>query len=300
MVAPVKTITDTMLQPILEIKANSIAIMPYAFCSPEKPEIRFNHKGQWWGESDEGVIGCIKMAHQKGLTVMLKPHLWIGRGIYTGAFTLNTEQDWKLWEESYREYVLNFAAIADSLKAEIFCIGTELGTTIKERPAYWSSLIDTLRSRFHGKLTYAGNWDDYKNFPFWHKLDYIGVDAYFPLVKDKTPSINSGKKAWNKWAEALAKISSKNGRPVLFTEYGYRNVDYTAAEPWKENEGAENNEGQAHAYEALFRSLHDKQWFAGGFLWKWYVDTGRHHRRAIDFTPQGKAAEKVIKKWYAQ
>lgn len=300
MVAPESPIDPTALQPIVDVNANYIAIIPYAFCSPENPEIKFNQKQQWWGESDEGVIGCIRMAQEKGLAVMLKPQLWIKHGMYTGGFTLNTEKDWQLWENSYRAYILHFATIADSLGVDLFCIGTELGATIKVRPGYWRSLIDTVKKTFQGQLTYAANWDDYKNVPFWKEIDYIGVDAYFPLVTDKTPSISSMKKAWQTHSDALEKVSLQHSRPVIFTEYGYRNVDYTAAEPWKEAEGDQNNEAQAAAYEALFQSFSGKKWFAGGFVWKWYVDAGRHSSSEIDFTPQNKPAAKVIERQYAK
>ena len=298
LVAPVKPVDETVMQPIVTIKANSIAIMPYAFCSTDNPLIRYNKKGKWWGESDEGVISCIQLAHQKKLSVMLKPHLWIAHGMYTGAFTLKLENDWHLWEESYRAYILHFASLADSLKVEIFCIGTELGATIKERPRYWSSLIDTIKQVYRGKLTYAANWDDYKYFPFWKKLDYIGVDAYFPLIADKTPSVGSLNQSWIKYTAELYRISTKNNRPILFTEYGYRNVDNNSAQPWKENEGSQNDEAQANAYDAFYQSFIGKKWFMGGYVWKWYGDHDNHRVHKIDYTPQGKPAAEVIKKWY--
>lgn len=298
MVAPVNPIDEKMLQPILNINANSIALMPYAFCSPENPEIKYNHKGQWWGESDDGVIGCIQLAHQKNMSVMLKPHLWIGHGIYTGAFTLDLEKEWQVWEESYQKYMLHFAAVADSMKAEIFCIGTELGASIKQRPQFWNLFIDTLKQTYHGKLTYASNWDDYKNFPFWEKLDYIGIDAYFPLSTNETPSINSLREGWNKYRDELEKISMEYKRPILFTEYGYRNVDHNTTEPWKESKGSQNDEAQVNAYEAFYQSFAGKKWFAGGFVWKWYVDKTHHPNENIDFTPQNKPAAKVIENWY--
>ncbi|MEO7292091.1 MAG: hypothetical protein ABIW34_03250 [Ginsengibacter sp.] len=297
-VAPQSPIDSIALQPIVDIHANSISLMPYAFCTLENPEVRYNQHGQHWGENIDGVIGCIKLAHQKKISVMLKPHLWIGHGVYTGTFSLNSEKEWQIWEASYQNYMLHFAIVADSMKAEIFCIGTELGNSIKERPKFWNSFIDTIRKTFHGKLTYAANWDDYKKIPFWDKLDYIGVDAYFPLAKDETPSINSLKNGWEKYMEELQKVSEENKRPVLFTEYGYRNVDYNSAEPWKENDGKQNDEAQVNAYEAFYESFAGKKWFAGGFVWKWYVDNGRHRRNSIDFTPQSKPAAKSIESWY--
>ena len=299
MVAPVKPIDEMALQQITNIHANSIAIMPYAFFTIDNPEVKYNQHGQHWGENIEGVIGCIQLAHKMNLSVMLKPHLWIGHGMYTGAFRLNTEEDWKIWEDSYQKYMLHFAAVADSMKAEIFCIGTELGASIKERPQFWNSFIDTVKQTYHGKLTYAANWDDYKNVPFWGKLDYIGVDAYFPLANDKTPSINSLNKGWKKYSDELQKISIENNRAILFTEYGYRNVDYTGKEPWKENDGNQNNHAQANALEAFYQSFAGKSWFAGGYVWKWYVEKPRHRKRDIDFTPQERPALQVIENWYS-
>lgn len=298
-VAPVKAIDETALQPIVNLNANSIAIMPYAFCTAENPLIRYNHKGQWWGESDEGVIGSIQLAHKKKLSVMLKPHLWIAHGMYTGAFSLESEKEWKVWEDSYRDYILHFATIADALKVKLFCIGVELGETIKQRPQFWDSLIDTIKQIYHGKITYAANWDDYKSFPFWEKLDYIGVDAYFPLINNKTPSVNSLKKSWQKYSNELQQINTKLHHQVLFTEYGYRNVDYNSAEPWKENEGTQNDAAQTNAYEAFYQTFAGKKWFAGGYVWKWYVDEISHPVRKIDFTPQNKPAVKLIEKWYS-
>lgn len=151
-----------------------------------------------------------------------------------------------------------------------------------------------------GIITTGANSDDYKNFPFWKKLDFIGVDAYFPLASDKTPFINSLQKGWEKYMDELEKFSLKHNRTILFTEYGYRNVDYTGDEPWKENEGGKNDKAQANASEAFYQSFAGKRWFVGGYLWKWYVDKGHDGRRQIDFTPQGKIAEKVIGNWYGK
>ncbi|MEJ7913083.1 MAG: hypothetical protein WKF70_08010 [Chitinophagaceae bacterium] len=298
MVAPVNAIGDVNMKPITNLNANSISVMPYAFFSLDNFEIRYNQHGQHWGENIEGVAGCIQLAHENGLSVMLKPHLWIGRGMYTGAFTLSTEKEWQVWEESYSRYILHFARVADSMKTELFCIGTELGAAIKKRPQYWSSLIDSVKTVYHGKLTYAANWDDYKDVPFWEKLDYIGVDAYFPLIKDKTPSLTSLRKNWNGYSDELEEMSKRNNRPILFTEYGYRNVDRTAAEPWKENEGELNNEAQTNSYEALYQTFVGKGWFSGGYVWKWYVEEGRRRRPEIDYTPQNKPAQKIIQRWY--
>ncbi len=124
------------------------------------------------------------------------------------------------------------------------------------------------------------------------------MDAYFPLIKDKTPAVHLLGKSWMKYTTELEKLSKQLNRPVLFTEYGYRNVDYNTAEPWKENEHEQNDIAQANALEAVYRSLADKKWFVGGYLWKWYPEKRRADKKPVDFTPQDKPALKIIKQWY--
>lgn len=195
-------------------------------------------------------------------------------------------------------YIMHFAFLADSMKVEIFCIGTELGSSIKSRPLFWNALIDSVKKNYSGKLTYAANWDDYPKIGFWEKLDYIGVDAYFPLINDKTPAVPSLVKSWLQYTIGLEKLSKKLNRPVMFTEHGYRNVDYNAAEPWKEIDHGQNDEAQANALEAIYRSLAGKQWFVAGYIWKWYLEKRRRGKIQIDFTPQDKPALKIVKQWF--
>jgi len=135
----------------------------------------------------------------QGIDVLLKPQIWIGRGDYTGHIKLKTEEAWKTLEDSYTAYIMRFVHIAANEKIGMFCIGTELDSFVKERPAYWQQLIKNIREIYTGKLTYAGNWDSYKHVSFWNELDFIGVDAYFPLSEEKTPDATTVTKNWQKW-----------------------------------------------------------------------------------------------------
>jgi hypothetical protein len=88
---------------------------------------------------------------------------------------------------------------------------------------------------------------------------------------------------------------------VIFTEYGFRNVDYTGKEPWEDNSNSTfNSQGQVNAYQATFCRFWGESWFDGGFLWKWYPDHpnagGETNNR---FTPQNKPVESIIKETFA-
>ncbi len=298
LVASVKEINTISLQPIVNVNANSVALMPYAFCSIRNPEVRYNMKGQWWGESYAGAAETIRLSHENKLSVLLKPHLWLTHGEYTGDLHFASDSLWTIWENSYSRYILQFATLADSMKVETFCLGTELGSVVKERPAYIPKLIAEVRKIYHGKLTYAANWDDYAVFPFWNLVDYIGIDAYFPLSEKVTPTVNEIVKGWDKYVPGFEKLSKKEGKEILFTEYGYRNTDQPTYEPWKEGNGNRNDIAQANALQGFYNAFHNKSWFAGGFLWKWYLDGNRDYRGDIDFTPQGRVGEEVVRQNY--
>ena len=67
--------------------------------------------------------------------------------------------------------MLTYAAAAEEGNAELLCIGTELEEFVKKRPQYWRKLIQEIRGVYKGKLTYAANWDEYQQVPFWDAVD---------------------------------------------------------------------------------------------------------------------------------
>ena len=90
-----------------------------------------------------------------------------------------------------------YAEYAESHQIPILCIGTELELT-SGREKEWRTLIDEIRVVFSGELTYAANFTEYEKIRFWDALDYIGIQAYFPLTDRVNPGLESLKKGWNK------------------------------------------------------------------------------------------------------
>jgi hypothetical protein len=232
---------------------------------------------------------------------MLKPQIWVWRGEFTGMIEMKTEKDWVQFEKSYKDFILDFARLAEETNCELFCIGTELELFIENRPEYWIALIADIREVYSGKITYAANWDEYKRTPFWESLDYIGIDAYFPISDSRTPTFEESTKKWKHWKEELKGISYKNKRKILFTEYGYRSVDYGGREPWISDRSMSrvNLVAQSNMYKALYESIWNEEWFAGGYIWKWFIDDSK--AGGYDnpmFTPQNKPVEKMITEYY--
>lgn len=287
---------------LVSVHLNHAAVMPLGFMrGVNSTEIFFDTERQWFGETKEGVKQYIQMLNKNGIEVMLKPQIWISRGAFTGKITMSSEEDWKALEESYYKFIITYAELAEETNVSILCIGTELEQFVKNRPLFWENLIKKIRGIYKGKLTYAANWDEYPRVSFWNNIDYIGIDAYFPLSQEKTPSVEQLKIGWQPWKEKIKVISESNNKPILFTEFGYRSMDYTAKKPWLVDRNDENVNltAQANALTAIFSEFWNEDWFAGGYVWKWF--TNHQKSGGVDnnrFTPQNKPAQEVMTEFY--
>ncbi len=298
LVAGRQAVSDTAWLQVEQTHANWVSIMPYAFGNLHDTVLVYNIDRQWQGERIEGAAEAIRQAKERGLKVMLKPHLWL-RGGFTGHHNPGTEEGWTAWEKNYSSYILDFTHLADSLQVEIFCIGTELTQSIINRPDYWQHLINTVKDTYTGKLTYAANWDSYRKVQFWQRMDYVGIDAYFPLEAGDDPLTSELATAWQPHVAELKSFSTKQNLPILFTEWGYRSVAGATRRPWEhERGGTINYEVQARAYQAFFTTVWPKPFVAGGFVWKWYTDPIASEKIDSDYSPQGKPALRTLIKNY--
>ena len=96
---------------------------------------------------------------------------------------------------------------------------------------------------YTGKLIYAASWGgapsgatdtEYDHITWWDAVDYIGVDAFYPLTQNADVSVNDLMNAWHgKGLDLqgqgdifgnLTKLASKFNKPVLFTGAGYQSA----------------------------------------------------------------------------
>lgn len=302
-VASREPITKEHVDPVSNINANYAAVMPFGFIRDlNNPNISFNRDKQWFGETKVGTKQYIQELQKANIKIMLKPQIWVWQGAFTGYIKMTNETDWNTLESTYTQFIMQYAKVATETNAEMFCIGTELEQFIVNRPAYWNKLIKEIKTIYKGKLTYAANWDEYKRTPFWDQLDFIGIDAYFPVSEEKTPTVEECLKGWEQHKKLIHDMYETHKKPILFTEFGYRSVDYSGKEPWKSDRSMiqVNLDAQTNTTKAIFDTFWDEDWFAGGFIWKWYHDYkkagGENNSR---FTPQNKPAETLIKKQFS-
>lgn len=297
-------VLPAQILPVQAIGANWVTLMPFGYLgSLQDSSVHYDTPWQWKGETTQGITKTIPLFNKKGIKVMLKPQLWVRGGKYTGKIEPKTAQEWERLKTSYRSFILHFAAIAQNHSLPLFCIGTELSSMVQKDPDYWRALIRAVRERFKGELVYAENWDQYQKVPFWDALDYIGVNAYFPLKGDEAVTLKSIQERWQKDSDKMAYLSKKTQRPILFTEMGYRSIPDPLSRPWdyRSSPKAYDPKMQAMALEALFKQFISKQWWKGGFVWKWFPDHqnvgGENH---TGFSPQNKLAQDVLHHYFTK
>ncbi len=304
MVASRSSIDKEHAKDLKQLGSNYIAVMPYAFMPENQdPKLIYDTERQWFGETLEGIETDVRTLQSQGLQVMIKPHIWVGSGVFTGDISMVTDKDWKQFENNYRTYIIAFAKLAEQNKVPLFCIGTELYEFVTKRQEFWCELIEEVRSIYSGKLTYAENWDKYDNLMLWDSLDFIGIDAYFPISEAKTPTLKQVNLSWKELTKELKSFSKFHKTKILFTEYGYRSIDFAGRKPWdsSRNEHPVNETAQLNLLKGLHQSLKTEDWFAGGFLWKWFpnydTNSKRHQNR---FTVQGKSSQTYLKSFYSR
>lgn len=254
--------------------------------------------------SDEAIIHVIRKVHELGMKVMLKLHLDLldkADGSWRGEIGGVKEADWDAWFRKYAEYVMYYADIAEKEKVEMICIGTELCTTATVKGYLWRDLIKKVRGKYTGKLTYAAHWDRYLDIRFWDLLDYVGINAYFPLTEKIAPTYDELKEGWANWVSEIDQFQEQIGKPIIFPETGCNSADGAAIRPWEHVSKSEVNlKLQEDYYRALLDTFWDKPWFQGLYWWYWGTNTHMGGKYNRGFTPQNKPTEGLIRKWYAK
>jgi hypothetical protein len=264
--------------------------------------------------TDAAVTHAIATAQGLGLQVLLKPQVDVLDGTYRG---LIAPADRAPWFASYQTMLVHYATLARQLHVSGLVVGVELGSMVSgpRDTTLWRGMIRTVRRLgYKGTLTYAANWDQLRLVGFWSSLDYIGLDAYFPLIPaadEYSPTIPDLVSAWRdsyvtggpvNWVNEVTQVERVAHRPVVLTELGYVASACTAAAPYElvpqcATAGlptAPSERAQQDAYVAALRVWSRVPYVRGIYWWDWPTDANE----ATDaYSPRGKPAEQTLVEW---
>ena len=289
------------LDSLVALNVEWVTLVPYAYQEDaDQPELRgaWNIQGRR-RHGDSTYRAWTTLAHDRGLKVHLKPHIWMEGGAWRNAIAMETDADWDAWFAEYTACMLYYAQLAQSAGMDMLCVGTELHQTAVQQPDRWRALISQIRATYDGPLTYAANWwEEYQEVAFWDALDFIGVQGYFPLEHGEEITVAELVQSWQPHITQLAQLSAQWKKPILFTEVGYKSAPNAAQKPWEWEEytgfSHVSYKTQTYCYEALFEALWHQPWFAGVHFWKWEGGD------PADFTPKGKPAAQVMAEWFGK
>jgi hypothetical protein len=246
--------------------------------------------------SDASLAHIVSAAHRAGLKVLLKPLLDLADdGGYRGTIR---PAERAAWFASYTAFMVHYADLAARWNVAQLAVGTELAGVSGHRDG-WLRVIRTVRGHYHGTLLYAANFDEYHQVAFWDAVDLIGIDAYWKLGDRPTTDVNALLQAWEPIVRDLSALASRTGRHVLFTEAGYTSRRGSTTAPWDWTVGtAPDQAEQEAAYQALLAALSGRRWWAGVFWWCWDVPPAQSVTDPLGYSPHGKAAEAVVRRWW--
>lgn len=253
-------------------------------------------------ENRAAVRAMIAQAHERGMRVLVIPHLWVETGGWRGEIDPGSPERWAQYQESYRRFVTTWARVAAD--ADAFSIGVECKSWSGRFGGYWRALISEVRGIFPGLLTYSANWDEAEDVLFWDQLDLIGINAFYPLADHADASFEEYVEGAVRARDSVGELASVLEMPVLFVEVGYTTRQNAAVEPWLWPDDMEDvvidEDEQARALLATFRAFLPEPWFTGFFVWRYYADLDDVSQEAIwGFSPHAKHAERVLERVYA-
>ena len=264
-----------------------------------------------WAENRRAVLRVIEQAHARGLRVLLIPHLWVDLGGWRGEIgekdsaghaRVFTQAEWTRWFASYTRFVTAWARVAEEGGAEMFSVGVEMKSSSGTR-GEWFDVIAAVRRVYRGMLTYSANWDEERTALFWDRLDVVGIQAFYPLAERAGASLDEQRAGARRRAESLEAWARREGRSVMFTEFGYKAVVDTTVRPWEWPDGMANvrvdPRAQADGYRALMEAFIGRPWFAGAYVWRYYADPmDSSQEEAWGFSPRLREGEEALRELY--
>lgn len=248
--------------------------------------------------TDAALLAAAREAKALGLKIALKPHIDVETG---GSRAYIDPAHEEAWFTRYWAIIRHNARLAELMQADMLVVGTELFSMTRPRHTYlWQAMIADMRQYYHGPLTYAAFWLEWEGIGFWKELDYIGVDAYFPMgLPGSNPSVEMLRSGWrHRYIPKLRALSQRHNKPVLFTEFGISSIKQAHVWPWvyrKYNKVDLNV--QTNYYKAFFQAFADEGgWFHGFWQWGWTLDTNDGGPQDHTHTIEGKPALEILKR----
>jgi hypothetical protein len=288
-----------LLDELVRLGVNAISITPFGrIWSLQSTQIERDFELPF-AQNQAAVLRLVADAKARGMRVLIVPHLWVETSGWRGELDPGSEPGWLAYQKSYREFVLDWAKLARRAGADALSIGVECKSWSGRFGAYWSALIADVRATFPGQLTYSANWDEAEDVLFWDQLDFVGINAFYPLADHADASYATYADGAARAVERALALGRLVAKPIVFVEIGYTTRRDAAVKPWlwpdDMHDVAIDEWEQARALSALMGAAITQPAFRGLFVWRYYANLDDVSQEASwGFSPHGKLAEPLL------
>jgi hypothetical protein len=205
------------------------------------------------------------------------------------------------WFRSYQKLLLPYAAAAQEGHAATFALATEFLSL--EGAPQWAGLVRSLRSVYHGQLTYDENQDEFAANSANPPVPGHNVDAYPQFGLPDSASIAGLTRSWDAWLGAHP-LSLR--RQLTLSEVGIEAVAGSYQDPWdwqRARTAPVDTRVQAAWYQAVCNAVSDER-IGGGIYWyEINFDASPGHPRPFEsdrLTFLDRPAQHVIRHCFAR
>ncbi|HYO26077.1 MAG TPA: hypothetical protein VEQ85_14130, partial [Lacipirellulaceae bacterium] len=225
------------------------------------------------------------------------------------------EAKWAVWWDHFSRFLVHYAELAEEQDVELFCLGCEMNSTEADVPR-WRKLIESVRSKYHGLVTYNANHGRERNLAWWDAVDVISISAYYEVPPPAGTTVEEAAKTTTTKEEILAHfqglkaelaaLSAQHKQPIFFIETGVTNVRGCSRYPWSHPNAFPQTPldevEQANYYAAHLETFWGEPWFMGYAWWDWPARLYTEQSAPADrgFCVYGKQAEEILRTWYAK
>jgi hypothetical protein len=205
------------------------------------------------------------------------------------------------WFRSYRALLLPYLLVAQAGHAATFVLATELESL--EGASQWPGFIRSLRSVYHGQLTYDENHDEFAMNTANPPVPGHNVDAYPQFNLPASASVARLTKSWDAWLGAHPLAVR---RVLTLSEIGIGAAAGSYQDPWAwltTRTAPINTRVQAAWYQAACNALSAEQIGGGIYWWDVSFDANPADPRPFEsdrLTFLDRPAQRVIQNCFAK
>ena len=205
------------IEKVIDSNCNTIAICPMFWMSSTTSNSIDCLKG---GLTKEYILGKCSYAKNKGLKVLLKPH--VTGPNFTSWGSINPT-DVTAWINSYSSLLLEIVTLCKDY-IDLISITNECKGQTNQQKDLWIKLINDIKMLKPNLLVLSSaTIGELESCVFLEYLDFIGVNMYVPVIGDLSTSFNLQKASLfseSQYISEVLRYSKKLNKKIIVTEVG--------------------------------------------------------------------------------